>query len=137
MNIDTASDVHNKDRHIQYALKQMVNKENNIYDEYLRIQELRNDDSMPDSVKTEFDKLLDERALYLSYKLQTKEQQQTALYKILDYLNLLDNKYDKERSNDIENLMVKIEYLEDKIDKIKSFPNLEKRNKKKKQKKQN
>ena len=72
-------------------------------------------------IKTEFEKLLEVKRLSLEYKLQSKEKQHSALLKLLEYLNNLEEKIQKLESQekvDTQEILEKMLILENDISKL-------------------
>ena len=92
-----ANDIFIDDKIIKKTLESIVSKEKKIINDYKNLQYLKA--NLSDNHTEELDKLLDERKLYLTFKIQSKEQQLSSLIKLLEYINMLEDK-NKQLEND-------------------------------------
>ena len=99
-----------EDNTIKEALKKMIDLEDNIITQYQKLKEI--EPTCNESLRTDFEKILEEHRLFLEYKLVAKEKQNDALLVLLDYLNTLDK---KEKKMHINETLVKMESLENEI----------------------
>lgn len=98
------------DEIIKQSLKNVLEKEDKIIKNYKSLTEFRG--SFPSEVQNflgEFDKEIEKRKLYLQYKIQSKEKQIESLYKVLEYINYLDEKDKNFQSQLILNKIKNIE----------------------------
>ena len=93
---------------MQKTLQKIINKEDELIHQYKILKELENICEV--NSKTEFMKLLEARKLFIEYKLQTKTEQIKSLYKLLEYLNTLD---DKKQEFDIKLIFNQINQFEE------------------------
>jgi len=107
---EVAFDIANHDNIIRESIKNLVTKENKIMNDYTNLKTFRK--SAPPVFLNELDKLLEERRIYLAYKMQSKQDQCSALLKLLEYINTLDTKDKKMHS---EPLLSKMKLLESEI----------------------
>ena len=87
------------DKIIKQSLENVFKKENKIIENFEYLKDFKS--SFPPQVQNflgEFDREIDKRKLYLQYKLQSKEKQIESLYKLLEYINYLDEKDKKFQS---------------------------------------
>ena len=107
---DSANDVYNSDSIIKQSIENIVKKEQKIISDY---NNLRNFKKVANpTFISDLDKLLEERKIFLTYKIDSKENQCKSLLKLLEYINTLDTK-DKQLQSDI--LLDKINELESEI----------------------
>lgn len=92
---------------IQENLKHLINKEDDLLRQYKIVKNLQNN---CEDNKTEFMKILEGRKLFIEYKQQTKTQQIKSLYKLLEYLNTLE---DKKQKLDTELILNQINQFEE------------------------
>ncbi len=104
------TEIAKNDKIIEESIHNMIEKENTIINEYNSLKNSYNDSN--DELKSDFEKQLEEKKLILAYKLESKEKQCEALYKILEYINELDELDKKIQSQKILN---KINILEKEI----------------------
>tara|TARA_B100000900_G_scaffold414081_1_gene439699 strand:- start:323 stop:694 length:372 start_codon:yes stop_codon:yes gene_type:complete len=98
------------DEIIKQSLKNVLEKEDKIIKNYKSLTEFRG--SFPPEVQNflgEFDKEIEKHKLYLQYKIQSKEKQIESLYKVLEYINYLDEKDKNLQSQLILNKIKNIE----------------------------
>ena len=97
---------------IRESLKKIINKEDELIQQYkiLKSLENRNLENNCENDKTEFIKLLEARKLFIEYKQQSKTQQIKSLYKLLEYLNTLE---DKKQHFDTELILNQINQFEE------------------------
>ena len=95
------------DQIIEKNLQNLIKKEDGIIKQYKTLKSLEN--YCPNDNKTKFMKLLESRKLFLEYKQQTKEEQIKSLYKLLEYLNTLE---DKKQQFDTESILNQINKLQ-------------------------
>ena len=107
---DSANDVYNSDSIIKQSIENIVKKEQKIISDY---NNLRNFKKVANpTFISDLDKLLEERKIFLTYKIDSKEDQCKSLLKLLEYINTLDTK-DKQLQSDI--LLDKINEVENEI----------------------
>tara|TARA_E500000178_G_scaffold317825_1_gene338671 strand:+ start:472 stop:813 length:342 start_codon:yes stop_codon:yes gene_type:complete len=92
---------------IEKNLQNLIKKEDEIIQQYKTLKSL--EDYCPNDNKTQFMKLLESRKLFLEYKQQTKKEQIKSLYKLLEYLNTLE---DKKQQYDTELILNQINQLQ-------------------------
>ena len=107
---EIAKDVYDSDKVIKDTLENIVEKEKKIMNDYANLKNFRKIASK--EFIDDLDYLLEERKLFLNYKLQSKEKQTESLIKLLEYSNMLDKKF-KQYDND--KLLFKIQTLENEI----------------------
>ena len=107
---EIAQNVHNNDKVIKETLENIVEKEKKIMKDYANLKNFRN--HAPKDFVNDLDNLLEERKIFLNYKLQSKEKQLESLIKLLEYINTLDKKF---KQYDSDKLLLKIETLENNI----------------------
>ena len=107
---DVAYDITNQDNIIKESIQNIVAKETKIMRDYVNLKTFRK--SAPPVFFDELDKLLEERRIYLAYKMQSKQDQCSALIKLIEYINTLEAKDKKMQS---ESLLNKIKFLESEI----------------------
>ena len=78
------------DMKIKKKLDEITSSEDNIIKQYKILKEFL--PKCSESYKKDLILILDERKLYLQYRLQDRERQNDALMKVLDYLNPLEKK---------------------------------------------
>ena len=83
--------VASKDMLVNVLLKKVIEKEESYIHQYIKLKELY-PQCIDLPIKTEFEKLMEVKRLSLEYKLQSKEKQHSALLKVLEYLNNLEEK---------------------------------------------
>tara|TARA_B110001452_G_C15238025_1_gene428672 strand:- start:2485 stop:2850 length:366 start_codon:yes stop_codon:yes gene_type:complete len=96
-----------RDLIIKKTIQHIIEKEQKILEQYKRLNSFKPHCSK--SMKNKLDTLLEERRLFLAYKMQSKEQQCKALFKLLEYLNTLESK-DKKLQSQI--ILAKIKHIE-------------------------
>ena len=99
-----------EDNTIKEAIKRMIDLEDNIIKQYQKLKEFQ--PTCNDSLRTDFEKILEEHRLFLEYKLIAKEKQNNALLVLLEYLNTLDK---KEKKMHIDETLVKMKSLDNEI----------------------
>jgi len=103
-----------KDNLVSVLLKKVIEKEESYIHQYIKLKELYPQcKELP--IKTEFEKLLEVQRLSLEYKLQSKEKQHSALLKILEYLNNLE---EKKQKLDMQEILQKMSSLENDMNKL-------------------
>ena len=107
---EIAQNVYDSDKVIKETIENIVEKEKKIMKDYANLKDFRN--NAPKEFIDDLDKLLEERKLFLNYKLQSKEKQVESLIKLLEYINTLDKKF---KQYDSDKLLSKIETLENEI----------------------
>ena len=111
-----AKDVNDSDKVIKETLENIIEKEKKIIKDYQNLKNFR--ENAPIEFLDDLDKLLEERKMFLNYKLQSKEKQVESLLKLLEYINVLDKK-NKQYEND--RLLTKVKNLEDEIMQIRNI----------------
>ena len=86
-------DIAREDQIIQNIIDNITEKENTLIRDYKLLNNFNK--RAPISLKSELEKDLEKKRLYLEYKLSSKEKQCESLLKLLEYINILDVK-DKE-----------------------------------------
>jgi hypothetical protein len=112
--------VASKDTLVNVLLKKVIEKEEYYIHQYIKLKELY-PQCIDLPIKTEFEKLLEVKRLSLEYKLQSKEKQHSALLKLLDYLNNLEEKIQKldyQEKLDSQEILQKLLILENDISKL-------------------
>ena len=112
--------VASKDTLVNVLLKKVIEKEEYYIHQYIKLKELY-PQCVDLPIKTEFEKLLEVKRLSLEYKLQSKEKQHSALLKLLEYLNNLEEKIQKLESQekvDTQEILEKMLILENDISKL-------------------
>jgi hypothetical protein len=112
--------VASKDILVNVLLKKVIEKEEYYIHQYIKLKELY-PQCIDLPIKTEFEKLLEVKRLSLEYKLQSKEKQHSALLKLLEYLNNLEEKIQKLESQeklDTQEILEKMLILENDISKL-------------------
>ena len=112
--------VASKDILVNVLLKKVIEKEESYINQYIKLKELY-PQCIDLPIKTEFEKLLEVKRLSLEYKLQSKEKQHSALLKLLEYLNNLEEKIQKLESQekvDTQEILEKMLILENDISKL-------------------
>ena len=118
--------VASKDILVNVLLKKVIEKEESYIHQYIKLKELY-PQCIDLPIKTEFEKLLEVKRLSLEYKLQSKEKQHSALLKLLEYLNNLEEKLQKLESQenaesqekvDTQEILEKMSILENDISKL-------------------
>jgi hypothetical protein len=112
--------VASKDTLVNVLLKKVIEKEESYIHQYIKLKELY-PQCIDLPIKTEFEKLLEVKRLSLEYKLQSKEKQHSALLKLLEYLNNLEEKIQKLESQeklDTQEILEKMLILENDISKL-------------------
>ena len=113
------SSVASQDTLVKMLLKKVIEKEEEYIIQYIKLKQLYPlCKKLP--IKTEFEKLLEIRRLDLEFKLQSKEKQHSALFKILEYLNNLE---EKTKKLDIQEILQKMALLENEIGKLQNIIN--------------
>jgi hypothetical protein len=113
---DNASDQAYDDEIIKKTMQNIVEKENKILRDFQEMKRVR--PFIPKSMKTEFEKHLEERKMFLSFKLQSHQDQCKSLYKLLEYVNALemkDNQLFHQRKADSDELLDKISCIEEEM----------------------
>ena len=110
MEISLGENVAKNDLIIKRTLENIIEKEEKIINQYRKLKQF--EPNCSSSMKSEFEKLLEERRLLLEFKLQSKKQQNHALYKLLEYLNTLEQ---KEKKIHIQEILDKMALLDDEI----------------------
>lgn len=99
------------DKIIEQSIENVLKKENKIIENYEYLKNFRG--NFPPQVQNflgEFDAEIEKRKLNLQYKLQSKEKQIESLYKLLEYINYLDEKDKKFQS---QLIMDKIKHIQE------------------------
>jgi len=112
--------VASKDMLVNVLLKNVIEKEESYIHQYIKLKELY-PQCIDLPIKTEFEKLLEVKRLSLEFKLQSKEKQHSALFKLLEYLNNLEEKIQKLESQekvDTQEILEKMLILENDISKL-------------------
>jgi hypothetical protein len=112
--------VASKDTLVNVLLKKVIEKEESYIQQYIKLKEIY-PQCIDLPIKTEFEKLLEVKRLSLEYKLQSKEKQHSALLKLLEYLNNLEEKIQKLESQekvDTQEILEKMLILENDISKL-------------------
>ena len=107
---ETAKVVANSDKTIKETIENIVAKEQKIIKDYINLKNFRT--NAPPEFNNELDKLLEERRLFLAYKMQSKQDQCNALLKLLEYINVLDS---KNKEMESQQLLDKIQTLEKEV----------------------
>lgn len=115
---EIAENIYENDKIIKETIENIVEKEKKIITDYQNLKNFKT--NAPIEFIHDIDKLLEERKIYLNYKLQSKEQQLESLFKLLEYINLLEKKNKSLESN---KLLFKIKNLEEEIMEFKNFIN--------------
>ena len=99
-----------QDEIIKNTISNISKKENEIINEYKLLTKFNKHAQEP--YKSEIQNHLEKNKLFLEYKLSTREQQCNALFTLLEYINILENKNKQLEShkilkkiNEIENAM--------------------------------
>jgi hypothetical protein len=100
-------DTANNDIIMKKTLKKLVDKEDDIIQQYKILKKIENSYEFD---KTEFMRILEARKLFIEYKQQTKTEQIRSLYKLLEYLNTID---DKKQHFDTEIILNQINEFEE------------------------
>ena len=108
---ELAKDVYNEDQIIKQAIDNIVEKEKRVIDDYEKLRNLKA--SYPNKRCIMLENELEKRRLYLAYKMQSKQDQCNALIKLLEYINVLD---EKSKKTDSENIISKITLLKSNIE---------------------
>jgi hypothetical protein len=103
----TGKSVYESDSIIKQSIENIVKKEEKIISDYKNLREFQKV-ANPTFI-SDLDKLLEERKIFLTYKIDSKEDQCKSLLKLLEYINTLDAK-DKQLQSDI--LLDKINSIE-------------------------
>ena len=101
--------VYEEDEIIKNGIENLINKEKDIIHEYKVMNEYKDKFTSNSSFNLSLIEELEKRKMYLLYKMQTKQQQNDSLLKLLEYLKILDN---KKKNFDIENIRNKLLNLE-------------------------
>ena len=104
------------DKIVKNTIENIVKKEEKIINDYKLLKDFKQ--VFPDQNSDELNKHLEERRMFISYKLQSQRDQCSALYKLLEYLNALEAKNNsllQEKQRDSNMIMQKIHSLEDSI----------------------
>tara|TARA_B100000424_G_C22823512_1_gene440359 strand:- start:130 stop:477 length:348 start_codon:yes stop_codon:yes gene_type:complete len=96
------------DKIIRDSISNIFTKEKKILERYNLLNKMKA--SCSENMKTELDSLIDQHRLFIEYQTQNKAQQLQSLYKLLEYLNYLEN---KEKELDYENILNKINTIKD------------------------
>jgi len=109
-----------KDRLVNVLLKKSIEKEEEYIHQYSQLKKLypRCKDL---TIKTELEKILELKRQSLESMLKSKEKQHSALHKILDYLNSLEEKKEK---LDTQEILQEMSLLETKISKLQKVINI-------------
>jgi hypothetical protein len=99
------------DMKIKKLLQDIANDEEIKIKQYIDLKEFL--PKCSERYKKDIILLLDERKLYLQYKIQDKERQIEALLKVLDYLNTLEK--NKQCKTHIQEILDKITELQNEI----------------------
>ena len=113
---DNASEQAYNDEIIKKTILNVVEKENKILRDFQEMKRVHQ--FIPESMKTEFEKHLEERKMFLSFKLQSQQDQCKSLYKLLGYinaLNLKDNQLFHQKKTDSDELLKKISSIEEQM----------------------
>tara|TARA_Y100000816_G_C25715981_1_gene377716 strand:- start:83 stop:445 length:363 start_codon:yes stop_codon:yes gene_type:complete len=113
---EIAQNVYDSDKVIKETIENIVEKEKKIMKDYANLKNFRN--NAPKEFIDDLDNLLEERKLFLNYKLQSKEKQVESLIKLLEYINTLDKKF---KQYDSDKLLSKVETLENEIMQIRDI----------------
>lgn len=106
----SAKSVYESDSTIKKSIENIVEKEKKIIRDYENLTNFRKV-ANPNFI-SDLDKLLEERKIFLTYKLESKQEQCNALLKLLEYINTLDAK-DKQLQSDL--LLNKISEVENEM----------------------
>ena len=79
-----------KDKIIKNSINDIIEKENDIINQYLLLKNLKK--KYPDDINSDFEKHLEKKKLFIEFKLLSKEDQLNALFKLLEYINTLNCK---------------------------------------------
>lgn len=104
------------DKIVKNTIENIVKKEEKIINDYKLLKDFKQ--VFPDQNSDDLNKHLEERRMFISYKLQSQRDQCSALYKLLEYLNALEAKNNsllQEKERDSNMIMQKINSLEDSI----------------------
>ena len=113
---EIAENVYNNDKIIKETIENIVEKEKKIMKDYTNLKNFRN--NAPKEFIHHLDNLLEERKLFLNYKLESKEKQVESLMKLLEYINVLDKKFKQYES---DKLLSKIKFLEEEVMEIRNL----------------
>jgi len=106
--------VYESDSIIKQSIENIVKKEEKIRKDYENLRNFRKV-ANPTFI-SDLDKLLEEKKMYLTYKIDSKEDQCKSLLKLLEYINTLDAK-DKQLQSEM--LLNKISEVENEMQPIK------------------
>ena len=106
----TGISVFKSDSIIKQSIENIVKKEKKIIKDYENLRNFKKE-ANPTFI-SDLDKLLEERKLYLTYKILSKEDQCHAFLKLLEYINTLDEK-DKQLQSEM--LLNKISEVENEM----------------------
>ena len=113
---EIAKDVYESDKIIKETFENIIEKEKKIMRDYENLKNFKN--SAPKEFSEDLDNLLEERKLFLNFKLESKEKQVESLMKLLEYINVLDKKFKQFES---DKLLSKIKILENEIMQIRNL----------------
>jgi len=99
-----------EDKIVRQTIQNIIEKENHILNEYSILKNFSENASS--CFRHELDKQLEEKKLYLAYKMQSKTYQTNALLKLLEYTNALEAK-DKQLQS--QAILDKLKFLEESI----------------------
>jgi len=102
--------VYESDSIIKQSIENIVKKEEKIRKDYENLRNFRK--VANPSFISDLDKLLEERKMFFTFKLESKENQCHAFLKLLEYINTLDAK-DKQLQSEI--LLNKISEVENEM----------------------
>jgi hypothetical protein len=95
------------DNTIKKTLHNLLEKEQNLINQYTQLNNLKQ--NCNEKTINKLNNLLDERRLFIEYKMLSKIQQKESLYKILEYLNTLE---DKKKLLDIEEINKQVSQID-------------------------
>lgn len=113
---EIAKNVYHGDKIIKETIENIIEKEKKIIRDYENLKNFKN--NAPKEFTQDLDNLLEERKLFLNYKLESKEKQVESLMKLLEYINVLDKKFKQFES---DKLLSKIKILENEIMQIRKI----------------
>ena len=96
------------DEIIRDSISNIFAKEKKILERYNMLNKMKA--SCSDNMKSELESLINQHRLLIEYQTQSKKQQLQSLYKLLEYLNYLEN---KEKELDYEIILKKINTIKD------------------------
>ena len=100
-------DIAKHDEIIKNTIDNITEKEDKLIQEYSLLNNFNK--FAPNSFKTQIEKDLEKKRLYLEYKLSSKKKQYDSLLKLLEYINILDIKDKELESKKIINKINEIE----------------------------